>query len=174
VPFQSLKKTLKKNFKQILYNLKYGDDQRLPLRYIKTYTNKPSSYYKLPNESINESLSSYQAFPKLSQEILVALFSSIGVHYVPEVVLHELSIKTPQQAFSDFCMMFGEEEEGFISNDILNQVISKLQEMDVLRTEVPFDSRAIYNALAYQNFEEVDRLIDEMKQIKNENKRINR
>ena len=164
MPFQSLKQTLKKNFKKILYNLKYGDDQRLPLVYIATHSTKPSYLYQLPKEHMDETFSSYQSFPKLSQEILVALFSAIGIRYVPEIVLHELKEKTPQKAFSDFCFTFGEEEDNFVNSFLLNKVIGRLREMDTLRTKIPFDSRAIYKALAYQNFEEADRLIIEIKQ----------
>ena len=164
MPFQSLKQTLKKNFKKILYNFKYGDDQRLPLRYIKTHSTKPSYLYQLPKEHKDETFSSYQSFPKLSEEILIALFSAIGIRYVPEVVLYELKTKTPQKAFSDFCFTFGEEEDSFVNSFLLNKVIDRLREMDALRTQTPFDSRAIYKALLYQDFEEVDRLIDEMKQ----------
>ena len=166
MPFQSLKKTLKKNFKKILYNLKYGDDQRLPLVYIATHSSKPSYLYQLPTEHMDEAFASYQSFPKLSKEILIALFSAIGVRHVPEIVLYEVQNKTPQKAFSDFCFTFGDEEEKFIDSFLLNKVIGRLKEMDALRMETPFDSRAIYKALAYQNFEEADRLIREMKQEK--------
>jgi len=169
LPFQSLTESLKKNFKKILNNPKYGDDQRLPLIYLETNSTKPSYYYELPNDSIDEPLSSYKQFPKLSQEILVALFSSIGIRYVPEVVLYELVTKTPQKAFRDFSIIFGAEENNLINSFLLNKVIGRLQEMDTLRQDTPFDSRPIYKALADRDFEEADRLIGEMEQIKNEN-----
>jgi len=171
LPFQSLKKSLKTNFKNILYHLKYGNNQRLPLIYLKTYSSKQPSYYTLPHDHKDEPLSSYKSFPKLSQEILIALFSSIGVEYVPEVVLYELTIKTPQKAFRDFCITFGEEENGLINSYLLNQVIERLKEMDDLRTKIPFDSREIYKALAYTDLEKADELIKQMKEIKNKNKR---
>jgi hypothetical protein len=172
LPFQSLKKNLKTNFKKILYHLKYGDNQRLPLIYLKTYSMKKPSYYELPHEYKDVPLTHYKSFPKLSQEILISLFSSVGVKYVPEVALYELKTKTPQKSFRDFCITFGEDENGLINSYFLNQVIERLKEMDTLRTNIPFDSREIYKALAYANLEKADRLIKQMKEIKNENKRI--
>jgi len=172
LPFQSLTKSLKKNFKKILNNIKYGDDYRLPLVYLETYSSKPSYYYTLPEDSIDEPFSSFQSFPKLSREILLSLFGAIGVRYVPEVALYDLESKTPQKAFKDFCITFGVDDDGVINSFVLNQIIGRLIEMDKLRKETPFDSRPIYKALAYQELEEADRLIGEMEQMKNENRRI--
>jgi hypothetical protein len=170
VPFQSLTKNLKKNFRKILSTVKYGDEQRFPLVYLETYTTKPSCYYSLPNDTMDEPLASYKYFPKLSEEILVSFFSSIGVHYVPEIVLYELAIKTPKMAFEDFCITFGRDDNEMIDSSILNKSIALLMEMDRLRLDKLFDSRPIYRALAYQNLEEAGRLITEMKQIKIKNK----
>ncbi len=155
--FQSLKKSIKK----ILNGLKYGDEHRQPLVYLKTYTQKPSCYYELPENSMDEPLESYKAFPKLSKEILISLFSGIGVHYVPEIVLYELGTKTPQKAFTDFCITFGMEENEMINSSLLNQVIAILIEMDKLRSKKVFDSRPIYRALTERNFEEAQVLINE-------------
>jgi len=152
--------------------MKYGDDYRLPLVYLETYSSKPSYYYTLPEDSVDEPFSSVRSFPKLSREILVALFGAIGVRYVPEVALYDLETKTAQRSFQDFCITFGEEEDGVINSFVLNQIIGRLIEMDKLRKETPFDSRPIYKALAYQELEEADRLIGEMEQMKKENKRI--
>ena len=143
--------------------MKYGDDQRLPLVYLETYSTKPSYSYALPTDIIDEPLSTYLSFPKLSKEILVTLFSSIGVTYVPEVALYELAIKTPEKAFVDFCITFGMEDNEMVNSSILNQVIGYLRDMDQSRRDRPFDSRPIYKALADRDFEEADRLIREIK-----------
>lgn len=164
MPFQSLNKQFKKNFKKILHSVKYGDDHRLPLGYLATHSKKPSSFYELPSTKMDEPFSSYAMFPKLSQEILVELFGAIGVRYVPEVALFELEKKTPQQAFVDFCRVFGEEEENVVNSFVLNQKIGRLQKMDALRQERAFDSRAIYKALAHKSLDEVDRLIALMRE----------
>ena len=106
MPFQSFSKSLKKNFKKIINRIKYGDAHRLPLTYLETHSRKPSSYYELPKEIEDKPLEYYKAFPQLSKEILVALFSSIGVRYVPEVTIFELQSKTPRKSFEDFCITF--------------------------------------------------------------------
>jgi hypothetical protein len=170
VPFQSFTKSIKKNFNKILNRIKYGDDHRLPLSYLEIYSTQPSSFYELPQEIEDKPFDYYQAFPKLSNEILLALFASIGVRYVPEVTIYELNTKTPRRAFEDFCLNFGE-EDGLINSFILNRAIGRLREMDALRTIEPYDSRPIYNALANGNLEEVDRLISEMKKLKKEKDR---
>ena len=154
--FQSFKKSIKK----ILNGLKYGDEHRSPLVYLKTNTHKSSSYYELPIDIVDEPLSSYKAFPKVSEKILISLFSAIGVHYVPEVVLYELNIKTAQKAFIDFCVTFGMEDNEMINSLVLNQVIDILIEMDELRSKIVFDSRPIYRALANRDFEEAKELIN--------------
>jgi hypothetical protein len=170
MPFESLSKRLKKNFKNIISGVNYGDDHRLPLVYLETYSTQPSSYYAFPKEIKDKPLAYYQTFPKLSVEILVALFSAIGVRYVPEITLAQLETKTPRRAFEDFCMTFGE-EEGLINSFVLNRIIGRLQKMDGLRTQEPFDSRAVYRALSYRDLEEVDRLIGVMRALNNEKER---
>lgn len=165
MPFQSLRKSLKKNFNKIINNIKYGDANRLPLDYIPTYSREKSSdYYAFPMETKDEPLSSYQSFPKLSKEILVTLFWAIGVEYVPEVVLYELKSKTPQKAFQDFCFTFGLEDENIINSRLLNQVIKRLMEMDKFRQTTAWNSRGIYKALANRDLNEADRLINEMRE----------
>lgn len=165
MPFQSFTKNIKKNFKKILNGVKYGDNHRVPLRYLETHSSNPSSFYKFPQELEDKPLDYYQSFPKLSIEILIALFSSIGVRYVPEVTIYELGHKTPKKAFEDFCMTFGEEDD-LVNSFNLNRVIGRLQTMDALRKDEPYDSRPIYDALANMNLAEADRLIDEMKKLK--------
>jgi len=102
----------------------------------------------------------FQSFTKN----IIALFSSIGVRYVPEVTIYELGHKTPRKAFEDFCMTFGEDDD-VVNSFNLNRVIGRLQTMDKLRKDEPYDSRPIYDALASMNLEETDRLIDEMKKL---------
>jgi len=170
VPFQAFGKSLKKSFKKIINCIDYGDEHRLPLSYLETYSKRPSSYYELPKELEDKPFEYYQTFPKLSIEILVALFSSIGVRYVPEVTVYELETKTPRKAFEDFCRTFGE-EEGLINSFVLNRIIGRLRRMDALRSDEAFDSRPVYAALAKGNLDEVDRLLSEMKKLKNEKDR---
>ena len=162
MPFQSFTKSIKKNFNQILNSTKYGDNERLPLVYLQTYTSKTASYYEFPKEMSDKPFEYYQSFPKLSQEILVTLFASIGVSYVPEVALYELKERTPLKSFERFCMTFGVEDE-FINSVLLNEVIGRLKKMDALRIKNPFDSKAIYTALVYVDLKKADALIDEMK-----------
>jgi len=91
------------------------------------------------------------------------------VRYVPEVTIYELGHKTPKKAFEDFCMTFGEEDD-VVNSFNLNRVIGRLQTMDALRKDEPYDSRPIYDALANMNLAEADRLIDEMKKLKKEDR----
>ncbi|CAA6804634.1 MAG: Unknown protein [uncultured Sulfurovum sp.] len=170
MPFQTFSKSLKKNFKKIISRIKYGDDHRLPLAYLETYSRKPSSTYELPQEIEDKPLEYYKAFPQLSKEILVAFFGSIGVRYVPEVTMYELAFKTPRRSFEDFCITFAE-DEGLIDSFVLNRIIGRLRQMDGLRSEEAFDSRPVYTALENGNLEEVDRLLTEMKKSKNEKDR---
>ncbi|CAA6821259.1 MAG: Unknown protein [uncultured Sulfurovum sp.] len=170
MPFQSLSKSLKYNLKKIINRIKYGDAHRLPLAYLETHSRNPSSHYELPKELEDKPFEYYQAFPKLSKEILIALFSSIGVRYVPEITIFELQTKTPRKSFEDFCMTFAE-EDGLINSFVLNRMIGRLRKMDALRSEEAFDSRPVYVALANGNLEEVDRLLIEMKKLKNEKDR---
>jgi hypothetical protein len=170
VPFESFTKSVKKNFKKILHGIKYGDEHRLPFVYIKTNSTKPSTYYEFPKEIEDKLFDYYQTFPKLSKEILVALFSSIGVRYVPEVTIYELQTKTPRKAFEDFCMTFGE-EDGLVNSFVLNRVIGRLRKMDNLRSKKAFDSKAIYDALANEDLDEADKLIAQMKKLEEEKDR---
>lgn len=167
MPFQSFTKNIKKNFIKILNRIKYGDNHRLPLAYIETHSANPSTYYEFPKEIAYKPFAYYESFPKLSKEILIALFSSIGVRYVPEITMYELQSKTPHKAFENFCMTFAE-TNGLVNSFVLNRVIGRLRKMDELRSKEAFDSRAIYDALANENVKEADRLIDEMKKLKEE------
>jgi len=143
--------------------MKYGDNHRFPLEYLKTYSSQSAGYYEFPSDITPKPFESYQAFPKLSQEILVALFAGIGVRFVPEVSLYALKEKTAMQSFEDFCMTFGLEEDR-INSIYLNKVIERLEKMDRLRQKRAFDSRAIYSALLHRDLEEADRLVEEMKE----------
>ena len=142
--------------------MKYGDNNRFPLKYLETCSTQSADYYEFPSEMISESFESYKAFPKLSQEILVAFFASVGVRFVPEITLYELKSKTPFQSFEDFCVTFGAEDNE-INTILLNKIIERLRRMDRLREKNIFDSRPIYTALLNRNLEQADRLIEEMK-----------
>ena len=163
MPFDTLRKNIKTHFKNIISQCNYGDNVRLPFVYLKTYSRESSAYYEFPYKIKAEPFESYQSFPKLSEEVLVALFASIGVHWVPEITVCELDEKTPLKSFQDFCMTFGE-ENGLIDIIRLNTIIERLKVMDSYRKQRAFDSRPIYKALSHQNFKEADRLIDEMKE----------
>jgi len=157
--FENLKKSIKKHIKAILNDIKYGDENRKPLEYIPTYTTQVSMNFIFPTDIKTDSFKSTSSFPKLSREILIELFKSIGVSFIPEITIYYLKEKTPFEIFENFCMTFGADEDGIVSVDRLNRVISYLQKMDELRKENPFNSKAIYTALANQDFEEADKLI---------------
>jgi len=143
--------------------MKYGDNQRLPLVYLPTYTSQTTFYYEFPKELPLQPFEYYQSFPKLSEEILLALFASIGVAYVPEVCLYQLNQKSPFDIFDNFCRAFGEEENEKINSLLLNDIIVRLKRMDSFRQQEPLDSREVYKALIDSNLEKADRLIDEMR-----------
>jgi hypothetical protein len=142
--------------------VKYGDDYRFPLEYLETDSSHVAGYYEFPLEMKHEPFESYRAFPKVSEQILVALFANIGVELVPEITLYELAEKTPMQSFEDFCMTFGG-EENMINSLLLNQIVERLEKMDKLRKKRAFNSKPIYTALSERDLKEADRLIDEMK-----------
>jgi len=158
---KSFKKSLKKHFKSILNDIKYGDTHRLPLAYLPTYTNHLPSLYTLPMESKQEPFSSYQTFPELSKEVLIELFATIGVEYVPEICLYYLKEKTPFEVFENFCLTFALEDE-VINGYRLNEVVTRLHKMDQYRTLYPFNSKPIYTALIRYEFMKADRLIEQL------------
>jgi len=159
LPFENLKRTIKKHVKSMLNNVKYGDENRKPLLYVPTYSVELPIRFKLPEIRTLEPLQTSTLFPSLSREILIELFKAIGVLYVPEITLYYLKEKTPFDIFENFCRTFGEEEDEVIDANRLNRVIMHLQEMDKLRRERLFDSSDIYKALADNDFEKAEELI---------------
>ncbi len=160
MPFTNLKKSIKKHVKAILNDIKYGDETRKPLAYVPTYSTQVSTSFTFPTNKKVESFKSTCLFPKLSKEILINLFASIGVTYVPEITIYYLKEKTPFEIFENFCMTFGADEEGEVDAHRLNKVIRYLQKMDAIRERDPFNSKAIYTALANKDFEKADKLIE--------------
>ena len=144
----------------MLNDVKYGDEERKPLAYIPTYSTQVSMPFTFPEKSTTEPFKSSSLFPKLSQEILIDLFKSIGVVSVPEITIYYLKEKTPFEIFENFCMTFGADEEGIVDVNRLNNVIHYLQKMDALREKNPFNSKAIYTALANNDFEKADKLLE--------------
>ena len=144
----------------MLNDVKYGDKTRKPLAYIPTYSTHASMSFTFPTDIKRDSFKSTSYFPKLSKEILIDLFSSIGVLSVPEVTLYYLKEKTPFEIFENFCITFGADEEGVVDVHRLNKVIRYLQKMDALREKSLFNSKAIYTALAHKDFEKADKLIE--------------
>ena len=144
----------------MLNDVKYGDEARKPLAYIPTYSTQASMHFTFPTDMIMESFKNTSDFPKLSKEILIDLFKSIGVVLVPEITIYYLKEKTPFEIFENFCKTFGADEEGVVDVHRLNKVIRYLQKMDALREKNPFNSKAIYTALADKDFEKADKLIE--------------
>lgn len=161
--------------KELFTSVDYGDAHRPPLAYISTQTKQPPFRGILPQEVLMQPIKTYQAFPRLSKELLVSLFSDIGVHYVPEIALYELQEKRPIEVFQNFVMTFGIEdrhsERAIISAEILNRVIAQLKKMDSLREESLFDSKPIYKLLAKHEFDKASEILDELisiRRIKND------
>ncbi len=170
MPFENLRKNIKKRFKSIFNDIKYGDEIRKPLAYIPTHTTNEPLLFTLPSEDMDlEPFKSTTLFPKLSLEILIHLFKSVGIKFVPEIALYYLKEKTPFEIFENFCLTFGLDEEGNIDAVRLNRVISYLQKMDSFRVKNRFDSREIYIALANNDFEKADKLIKERIKIDDKN-----
>jgi len=165
----NLKKSMKLALKERFSSIKYGDEHRIPTVYIATHTDKAPFVGTLPKDISMQSEESYREFPKLSNTLLVELFSEIGVEYVPEICIYQLKNSRPIEVFQNFVMSFGIsiddrlEEREIIDADILNQVIFSLKKMDTLRKESMFDSRPIYKLLAHHEFTKVDKMIDKLK-----------
>lgn len=164
-----LKKSVKLALKEKFIGIKYGDDYRQPLHYIATYTTSARFNGRLPKNISMQSTNSYHNFPKLSKELLVELFSYIGVKYVPEICLHQLQKRRPIEIFVDFVMSFGItmehrlEEIEIVDSDILNRVIMNLKNMDEIRREKMSDSRPIYRLLAQHEFDKAEKIIEDMR-----------
>lgn len=156
--------------KDIFMTISYGDSYRLPLNYIATNTDKPSIKILLPTHPSMQSKQTYQQFPELSQELIITLFSEIGVKYVPEVTLYQLNEKRPIEIFQEFISSFGvsikdrRNTREVIDTDILNLVISSLKKMDSHRENYSFDSRPIYKLLSQQEFTKAEILISKLKE----------
>lgn len=144
----------------MLNDVKYGDEARKPLAYLPTYSTQESISFTFPTDMKTESFKNTSNFPKLSQEILIELFKSIGVEFVPEITIYYLKEKTPFEIFENFCITFGADEEGIVDVHRLNEVISYLQKMDRLREKHPFNSKEIYTVLADNDFEKADKLLE--------------
>ena len=164
-----LKKSVKLALKEKFTGIKYGDDYRHPTLYIATYTTSVPFHGRLPKNTSMQSTKSYQNFPKLSKELLIELFSDIGVKYVPEICLHQIQKRRPIEVFVDFVMSFGVtiedrlEEIERVDADILNRVIMNLKNMDEIRGEKMSDSRPIYKLLAQHEFDKAEKMIEDMR-----------
>lgn len=166
MPFENLKKSVTKRFKALLNDIKYGDDYRLPLAYVPTHSTEIAMNFFFPNDNTFDSFQKYEEFPKLSEEILIALFNKIGVRFVPEITRFYLKEKSPFEIFENFSLKFGADEEERVDVNRLNKVIQYLKEMDALREEIPFNSKPIYTALSEKNFNKADELIKKMRNEK--------
>lgn len=156
--------------KDIFSNVSYGDSYRLPLEYLATNTDNPTTRILLPTDVPMQSKEMYQKFPEFSESLLITLFAEIGVKYVPEVTLYQLEEKRPIEVFQEFTYSFGigmrdrSNQKEIIDTDILNQVISSLQKMDSFREVYTFDSRPIYKLLYQQKFNNANSLIVELEE----------
>lgn len=156
--------------KDIFSNVSYGDSYRLPLEYLATNTDNPTTRILLPTDVPMQSKEMYQKFPEFSESLLITLFAEIGVKYVPEVTLYQLEQKRPIEVFQEFTYSFGigmrdrSNQKEIIDTDILNQVISSLQKMDSFREVYTFDSRPIYKLLYQQKFNNANSLIVELEE----------
>lgn len=161
---KNLKKSIKSTFKEIFLPIDYGDFDRKPLPYLPTHTQKKYFIGYLPDEPMIQSFDQYQKFSQLSEELLISLFASIGVEYLPEITRYELKFKTPIEVFKSFCRTFGTKEDAeVIDAQQLNQVIFKLKHMDQFREKYAFNSQPIYKALAKGDFNEADKLLITLK-----------
>jgi len=164
---EHLKKSMKLMLKENFGRLRYGDDSRTPYDYIPTGTTKNPKRVILPDDiSMKLKESKLEQFPKLSEALLLSLFSDIGVLYLPEICLYKLRENSnPLEVFYDFVVTFGVsmenrlQERYIVDIKMLNRVIGYLQKMDALRKEEMFDSRPIYRLLAQQKFEKVEKIL---------------
>ena len=164
-----LKKSVKLALKEKFTGIKYGDDYRKPNIYIATYTTSVPFHGRLPKDISMQKNREYQNFPKLSKELLIELFSNIGVKYVPEICVYQLEKRRPIEVFVDFVMSFGITIENrlegieIVDADILNRVIMNLKNMDEIRREKMSDSRPIYKLLAHHEFDKAEKIIEDMR-----------
>ena len=164
---EHLKKSMKLLLKEKLSLLKYGDNHRVPYPYIATESSRSPFKGVFPSTLPSQDQNIHTLFPNLAKELLLELFSEVGVVYLPEICFHELDEREPLEIFHDFAMGFGVKmedklEERYIMDvTLLNQVIEYLRVMDKLRQEKLFDSRPIYKLLAQHNFEKVEKLLKE-------------
>ena len=164
-----LKKSVKLALRETFSTIKYGDNYRTPNSYIATPKNSPPFVGTLPKNISMQSISSYQEFPQLSKELLIELFTEIGVGYVPEICLYQLKEKRPIEVFQSFVLNFGVtmedrlEQRETIDANILNRVILILKRMDKYREDNLFDSRGVHKLLAQHQFTEAEKMIDRLK-----------
>jgi hypothetical protein len=160
---------MKLALKETFSSIQYGDEYRTPTDYIQTHTKKKPFIGTIPKEIEMQSTKTYQEFPLLSQRLLVQLFSDIGVDYVPEICIYQLKKRRPIEVFVDFVISFGItiehrlDEIEIIDANVLNRVISSLQTMDEIRRDSMVDSKPIYKLLVHQEFDKVDKIIDNLK-----------
>ena len=141
----------------------YGDSGRVPLPYLKTNTTKEPFLGFLPRKKSEVTHKNYQNFPQLSKQLLVELFSSIGVSYVPEILIEKLKHEKPYDVFEKFCLTFSSQSPKIDAYE-LNRVILKLKEMDGYRRDNPLDTKPIYLQLSLMNFDKADELIQVMRE----------
>ena len=142
----------------------YGNFEQIPLVYIKTNTQENFFLGFLPKQLHSTNFMDYQNFPQISLALLKNLFASIGVEYVPEVLIASLKEKSPFNLFEEFCLNFSSDALKVDAKE-LNRVILILKEMDGLRVEYPFNSKAIYLELTLLNFDKANRLIGQMEKV---------
>jgi len=163
------KKSIKLALRERFSATRYGDNNRTPNRYIATPKNRTPFVGTLPQNISISSTKSYQKFPKLSKELLIELFSEVGIGYVPEICINQLKDRHPIEVFQNFVLNFGVTEENRLNQieaidaNILNRVILTLKRMDEYREDKIFDSRPIYKLLAQHQFERADEMIDRLK-----------
>ena len=142
----------------------YGDYGRTPYSYLKTNTTQKFFFGSLPPNLSSSSCTSYQNFPKLSQQLLRELFANIGVEYVPEIAFYQLNTQTPFEVFENFCTAFSRNSTKIDASEI-NDVILKLKEMDGFRDIYALNSKPIYYQLSFLNFDKASELITQMREI---------
>lgn len=145
-------------------NFTYGDYGRKPYPYLETNSTQKFFLGSLPPNPSSSSYSSYQDFPKVSQQLLRKLFENIGVKYVPEIALYQLDTQTPFEVFEKFCTTFSRHSTKIDASEI-NSVIIRLKKMDSFRDVYALNSRPIYFQLSFFNFDRASELTIQMKEI---------
>jgi hypothetical protein len=142
----------------------YGDFGRVPNEYLKTNTTRKHFLGLLPKGDNRVSNQKYKEFPQLSKQLLANLFATIGVEYVPEILIDKLNTKKPFDVFEKFCFNFTLRPPK-IDAYLVNRVILKLKEMDEHRAKYPINSQPVYQQLSLGNFDRADSLIGMIRDI---------